>query len=220
MSPEPTWQPPRAKTPVQRVRSYLESTLYAPPEPNSIVPPDQYKIPLVLELTTSGATWDEEDIYCARMPGADVRDALRRPDGGDYVPTVYGYYNSESRRIDPALGISASDGDTTANAASAAPINRKVLMQTPTVVTRTEAIPATMVRRLVEVELAALDPALAQACVDIGMRVPATTLARRRCCEDRQVRRVNREALDALLSMCFRYLSDRDSSRNSSAKAR
>lgn len=220
MSPEPTWQPPRAKTPVQRLRAYLESTLYAEPEPNRSVPPDAYKIPLVLELTTNGAAWDEEDIYCARMPSPDVRDALRRPDGREYVPTYYGYANPVTGRIEPHIGISYSDGDATGNAASAAPINRKVLMQTPAVVTRTESIPATMVRRLVEVELAALDPALAQACVDIGMRVPATTLARRRCCEDRQVRRVNREALDALLSMCLRYLSDRDASRNVAANSR
>lgn len=214
MSAEPTWQPPRAKTPIQRVRAYLESTLYAPPEPNRAVPPDQYKIPLVLELTTSGATWGEEDIYCARMPGADVRDALRKPDGSEYSPTVYGYYNSESRRIDPALGIAASDGDTTANAANAAPINRKVLMQTPASVTRTEAIPATMVRRLVEVELAAIDPALAQACVDIGTRRSASQQARQRACDVRTVQRVNRSALDALLSLCYRLLKDRERSRN------
>lgn len=220
MSAEPSWQPPRAKTPVQRVRAYLESTLYAEPEPNRSVPPDQYKIPLVLELTTSGAAWDEEDIYCARMPGADVRDALRRPDGGEYVPTYYGYANPVTGRIEPHIGISYSDGDATGNAASAAPINRKVLMQTPAVVTRTEAIPATMVRRLVEVELAALDPALAQACVDIGTRRSLGWLAKQRCCEERTVRRQNRAALDALLTLCYRLLADRDGSRNVSGSGR
>jgi len=214
MSAEPTWQPPRAKTPVQRVRSYLEATLYAPPEPNRAVPPDQYKIPLVLEVVTSGATWDDEDVYCARMPSPDVREALRRPDGGEHVPTYLGYANPVTGRIEPHIGISYSDGDTTGNAANAAPLNRKVLMATPASVVRTEAIPATMVRRLVEVELAALDPALAQACVDIGSRRSAAALAKARYCDVRTVQRVNRTALDALLSLCYQLIADRERSRN------
>ena len=212
MSAEPTYDPP-AHSPIAVLRSYLCCTLYVQPQPNSAIPTDEHKLSLILESVTKGAGWEDEDIYASRMPGADIRAALRHADGSDYTPPLLGYANPVSGRIEPTIGIGYSDGDATASAAGAASINRTVLAMTPRLVTRTEALPATLVRRLVEVELAAINPALSQACVDIGMGLSNGVLSRRRHYDERQVRRINRRALDTLLVLCRRAIADREGSR-------
>ena len=206
----PTTREPQ-RTPREHLRSWLQCTLYALPAPNRAPEPDEHKLPFVLPITRRLRRYGLEDIYGSRLNGADMREALSRHNGKPYMPPYRPRRDPVTGERENVIEIGYSDGDPTGNAAHLADINRTVLERQPETFDDTGHIPATVMRWIIETELAGRDAEAAQAVANVGHGLSIRQQMRRDPKQrvERQIKRVNARALDATLALCVRYLQER-----------